>query len=92
MVFFQFDLATLIWVQNLSQTASVFRKTWYFWDLHRINLNNNIYSKYENVKLKKKNVERNFPNIHTIGLNYKKAIKFSRDCPFKDLVYISTRT
>jgi hypothetical protein len=31
----QFELATLIRVQNLSQTATDFRKKWYIWDLHR---------------------------------------------------------
>jgi hypothetical protein len=54
MMFFQLELATLIRVQNLSQTATDFRKK-----LH-IQM---IRFKYENKIRKKKNVKRDMPNI-----------------------------
>jgi hypothetical protein len=48
----QFELATLIRVQNLSQRATDFWKKWHIWDLHRLILNDKF--KYEKIKLKKR--------------------------------------
>jgi hypothetical protein len=60
----QFELATLIRVQNLSQAATDFRKKWHNWDLYRIIMNATVKFKYENIKLeRKKNVMQYMPHI-----------------------------
>jgi hypothetical protein len=41
-VFFQFELATLMRVQNLSKLRHLFWKSWHSLDLHRANFSINI--------------------------------------------------
>jgi hypothetical protein len=62
----QFELATLIRVQNLSQAATDFRKKWHNWDLYRIIMNATVKFKYENIKLEKKKCDA----VHASHLNY----------------------
>jgi hypothetical protein len=63
-------VATLVRVQNLSKTAFDFGKNGAFFNhktmffVKRENLLSKLITfKYENIKLKKKNVKRNMPNI-----------------------------
>jgi hypothetical protein len=56
--FFQFELATLKRLQNLSKLRHLFRKSWRSLDLLRANININIKIRKHKIKKKESQAEK----------------------------------